>query len=271
MFKIQTLESHLSFCQLCTFLRLLQLLLSFPELGQVEGSDLLGLLDLLLGSLDLCLQLGRQVAHPVLVLLLLFNLEAEFLSATLGLLVTLGALSSSSLHVAQFHLQFSDPSLQFCHSGTSAADGILVCVGELGLQLGELSFEAPLSFVLAVGVVLLGAELIGKSGSVDHCLLRLLLRVLRLLQHVVDLRMHGVDSALQGPLVAGRLRVDRGHLVDGGTGFRKFSLSLALASLGGIEKRASLLHLAGEGVCPPVGEAGLLCNLLSLPLLLLIG
>merc|ERR1719175_596488 len=107
-----------------------------------------------------------------------------------------------------------------------------------------------------------------KTGSVDHCLLRLLLRVLRLLQHVVDLCMPGVDSALQGPLVAGRLRVDRGHLVDGRTGFREFSLSLALASLGGIEKGASLLHLAGEGVCPPVGEAGLLGNLLPLPLLL---
>ena len=53
------------------YLGLLKLLLGLPELGQVEGSDLLGLLDLLLVSLDLCLQLGRQVAHPVLVLLVL--------------------------------------------------------------------------------------------------------------------------------------------------------------------------------------------------------
>ena len=34
-------------------LRLLQLLLSLPELGQVQGGDLLGLLDLLLVGLDL--------------------------------------------------------------------------------------------------------------------------------------------------------------------------------------------------------------------------
>ena len=69
-------------------------------------------------------------------------------------------------------------------------------------------------------------------------------------------------------------------------------ISLVLASLGRIKKRSSLLHLAGEGIGPPVGEAGLLRNLmmmivmlddneydedgllgnlLSLPLLLLIG
>ena len=39
-------------------LGLLQLLLSLPELGQVEGGDLLRLLDLLLVRLDLRLQLG---------------------------------------------------------------------------------------------------------------------------------------------------------------------------------------------------------------------
>merc|ERR1712113_579274 len=50
-------------------LSLLKLLLSLPELGQVEGGDLLSLLDLLLVSLDLLLQLGGQLGHPVLVLL----------------------------------------------------------------------------------------------------------------------------------------------------------------------------------------------------------
>ena len=39
-------------------------------------------------------------------------------------------------------------------------------------------------------------------------------------------------------------------------------ISLVLASLGRIKKRSSLLHLAGEGIGPPVGEAGLLRNLM---------
>ena len=52
-------------------LSLLKLLLGLPELGQVEGGDLLGLLDLLLVGLDLGLQLVGEVAHPVLVLLVL--------------------------------------------------------------------------------------------------------------------------------------------------------------------------------------------------------
>ena len=45
------------FCQPGPLLRLLKLLLGLPELGQVEGGDLLGLLDLLLVGLDLGLQL----------------------------------------------------------------------------------------------------------------------------------------------------------------------------------------------------------------------
>ena len=43
-----------------TVLGLLQLLLGLPELGQVEGGDLLRLLDLLLVGLDLGLQLASQ-------------------------------------------------------------------------------------------------------------------------------------------------------------------------------------------------------------------
>merc|ERR1719292_99720 len=75
--------------KLGALLDLLQLLLGLPELGQVEGGDLLGLLDLLLVDLDLGLQLGGQVGHPVLVLLVLLNLEGKLLGATLRLLVAL--------------------------------------------------------------------------------------------------------------------------------------------------------------------------------------
>ena len=46
------------FCKPGALLSFFQLLLGLPELGQVEGSDLLGLLDLLFVGLDLLLQLA---------------------------------------------------------------------------------------------------------------------------------------------------------------------------------------------------------------------
>merc|ERR1719341_371502 len=83
--------------KLGALLDLLQLLLGLPELGQVEGGDLLGLLDLLLVGLDLGLQLGGEVGHPVLVLLVLTGSEGELLALALSALVSLGRLTSASL------------------------------------------------------------------------------------------------------------------------------------------------------------------------------
>ena len=82
-------------------LALLQLLLGFAELGQVERGDLLGVLDLLLVGLDLALQLGCKVGHPVLVLFVLVVLEKNLLDSALRLLEGLLVLSSLGLQVAQ--------------------------------------------------------------------------------------------------------------------------------------------------------------------------
>ena len=71
MSEVLDLEPDLSLGKPGALLSLLKLLLGLPELGQVEGGDLLGLLDLLLVGLDLGLQLVGEVAHPVLVLLVL--------------------------------------------------------------------------------------------------------------------------------------------------------------------------------------------------------
>ena len=82
----------------------LQFLLSFAELGQVQSSDLLGILDLLLVGLDLALQLAGKVSHPVLVLLVLIVLEQNLLDTTLRFLEGLLVLGSLRLEVAQFDL-----------------------------------------------------------------------------------------------------------------------------------------------------------------------
>merc|ERR1719323_743002 len=54
-----------------SLLGLLEVSLDLAELGQVEGGDLLSLLDLLLVGLDLVLQLVNQLLHPLVVLLVL--------------------------------------------------------------------------------------------------------------------------------------------------------------------------------------------------------
>ena len=56
-----------------------------PELGEVEGSDLLGLLDLLLVRLDLALQLVNQGLHPLVVLPVLVLLVGQLLDVPLRL------------------------------------------------------------------------------------------------------------------------------------------------------------------------------------------
>ena len=58
--------------------------LGLPVLGQVEGGDLLRLLDLLLVGLDLALQLVDQGLHPLVVLAVLVLLVAQLLDLALA-------------------------------------------------------------------------------------------------------------------------------------------------------------------------------------------
>ena len=61
--------------------------LCLAELGQVEGCDLLGLLNLLLVGLDLALQLVNETLHPLVVLPVLVLLVAQLLDLALRLAV----------------------------------------------------------------------------------------------------------------------------------------------------------------------------------------
>merc|ERR1719159_1226315 len=54
-------------------------------LGEVEGGDLLGLLDLLLVALNLALQLVNQRLHALVVLLVLVTIEGQLLDGPLSL------------------------------------------------------------------------------------------------------------------------------------------------------------------------------------------
>merc|ERR1719410_593874 len=71
--------AHVVLGGLTAVLGLLQLLLGFPELGQVEGGDLLRVLDLLLVRPRLALQLLHQLAQLLKVLVVLLAGELQLL------------------------------------------------------------------------------------------------------------------------------------------------------------------------------------------------
>merc|ERR1711992_486796 len=127
-----------------TVFGLLELLLGLPELGQVESSDLLGLLNLLLVGLDLGLQLSSQVSHAVLVLLVLIILEGKLLDLALSLLVGLHVLSGAVLGATKLNLKLPDAGLELGHGVLASLHGRLVGVSQTGLHLSHGELQGPL-------------------------------------------------------------------------------------------------------------------------------
>merc|ERR1719336_188587 len=244
-----------------TLLHLLKLLLGLPELGQVEGGDLLGLLDLLLVDLDLGLQLGGQVGHPVLVLLVLASGEGKLLALALSTLVSLGGLSSASLGASELGLQLVNLVLQLGHGGLAPPGGGVLGISKTSLELSELVVQGLLGGSLSEGVVLLGAELVSKASSVDHRLLGLLLGVLGSAEHGVHLSLDGVDGSLEAALGGHVSAVDDLHVVDGVAAISDLHLELPLGALRAVHQSLGLLQLAGEGGGLALRDADLLHDL----------
>merc|ERR1719373_80557 len=182
----------------------LELLLSFAELGQVEGSNLLSFLNLLLVGLDLGLELGGQVGHAVLVLSVLVILELELLDLALSSLVRLHVLPSLGLDIAKFNLELTDASLQLGQGGLATTHGSIIGVSKTILKFSKGSLKSSLALCQGGGVVLLRSELISKSGGINHGLLGLLFRVLGLVQEVINLSLHGVEGSFNTSLVSRR-------------------------------------------------------------------
>merc|ERR1719234_2101884 len=100
--------------------------------------------------------------------------------------------------------------LQLGHGGLASTSSSVLSVSQASLKLPKLVVQRLLGRGLGRGVVLLSAQLIGKTSGVHHCLLRLLLSVLGSAQHGVDLSLlrlllsvlgsaqHGVNLSLDG-------------------------------------------------------------------------
>merc|ERR1719418_71581 len=237
------LEDH---GELGSLLGLLQLLLSLAELGQVEGSDLLSLLDLLLVGLDLALQLAGQLGHAVLVLLVLALGEGQLLGLALSPLEGLGGLTSAALGGGQLSLQLADLALQLGHGGLASLQSSVLSIGQTSLQFSQCIRQRVLASSKCGHMLLLRAELISQAGSVNHGLLGLILGILGSHQHTVHLGLEGVDAGLQLALASHVTTIDGLHVVDSRAGVSNVILQLSDGTVGSIKQSFALLHLTRQ-------------------------
>merc|ERR1719323_346291 len=164
------------------------------ELGLGHLGDLLGLLNLLLVGLDLSLQLVGELGHLVLVLVVLFLLELQLLDAPLRLLVALEGLGGLALDSSQLNLHLANATLQLGHGVPASLGSSLIGFSQPVLQLVDLNLQGSLALLHSSSVILLSTELISKPCSINHSLLRLLLRSLGLVQHIINLSVDSVHS-----------------------------------------------------------------------------
>merc|ERR1712083_1207427 len=104
----KSLQNHSKLCSLFSFLKLL---LSLPELCQVESCDLFSLLYLLLVSLDLSLELCSELRHTVLVLPIFPLGKGELFALALSSLESLGCFPSARLSRCKLSLKLANLSL----------------------------------------------------------------------------------------------------------------------------------------------------------------
>merc|ERR1719281_1219850 len=175
------------FVKISTFNADGEVVLDLSVLGKVESSDLLGLLNLLLVGLDLALELVNQSLHPLLVLLVLVNGVGQLLNVTLGLAQVLGSVSKTSVLSIKLGLELTDASLHLGNGLLATLESSLFSLIKTGLSVLDLSLKKLLVSLQHHGDLLLGTELLGQSGGVNHGSLGLVLGHLGLGGHLVQI------------------------------------------------------------------------------------
>merc|ERR1719348_1876785 len=249
--------------ELGPLLYLLELLLCLPELGRVEGGNLLSILDLGLVDLDLLLELGGELRHPVLVLLILALRELQLLHLPLRPLVGLEGLAIAGLDVGELSLELPHLALQLGHGGLAPLGSGGLGVSEPGLQVSELVVHGVLGGGKGGGVVLFSSQFISKAGSVNHSLLGFLLGVLGSSEHGVNLSLESVDASLKAPLGRHVAGVDGLDFIDGSTGISNLILNLSLGTVSRVNQCTALFNFSREGSSLALRDADSLGNLSS--------
>merc|ERR1719510_64007 len=223
--------------------------LSLAVLGKVQSSDLLSLFDLLLVGLDLALELVNQGLHPLMVLPVLILLVAQFLDSSLALPQVLLSIRLAPILGIHLRLQLPDAGVHLCHGLLAALQGVglglihpSLHVLHLGLQKGALSLQT-------LGKVLLVAEFISKTSSINHGLLGLLLGEGGLRGHLIQISLK--SSSLIVQLLLGSLDglVGAGLLTESLVGISQLLLHHPPGTVCLLQEGAGLLKGILVGVC----------------------
>ena len=166
--KIKQISSpaHVVLGGLAAVLGFLQLLLGFPELGQVEGGDLLRVLDLLLVRPRLALQLLHQLAQLLKVLLVLLAGELQLLDRPIGPDRRLVSLAAP-------HLRGPELVLEHPHLLFQLGDHLPAIAGRGGLHFLEPHLQLVVNFLIAIilisSTVPIIITIIRKSSPAARC------------------------------------------------------------------------------------------------------
>merc|ERR1712002_292233 len=165
--------------------------LDLAVLGQVESSDLLSLLDLLLVGLDLALELVNQTLHSLVVLPVLILLVSQFLDVSFRLSQVLLSIIAPSVFNIKLRLKFADTSLHLGDGLLSTLESVLLSlINPVGSVL-NLCFQELLVPLQSHGHFLFSTKFIRESGSIDHGTLGFLFRHSSLTDHLIKIMSHG--------------------------------------------------------------------------------
>merc|ERR1719220_1364512 len=115
--------------------------LHLAEFGKVEGSNLLGLLNLLLVRLDLALELVNETLHPLVVLPVLVLLVGQLLDVPLRLAEVLLGVSRAAVLCIHLGLELADACLHLGHRLLAALQGVLFSLIDPVLSILHLGFQ----------------------------------------------------------------------------------------------------------------------------------
>merc|ERR1719431_1800696 len=207
----KSLQNH---SKLCSFFSFLQLLLSLPELCQVESGNLFSLLYLLLVGFDFSLELCSEFRHTVLVLPIFPLGKSKLFALALSPLESLSCFSSARLSRCKFSLQLTNLSLHLSHGSLSTLHSSILSIGKATFKLSKLVSERVLGSTHRCCMILLSSKLVSKACGIDHCLLGFLLCILGCNKHSINFSLQGVNRGLQLALGSHVTSIDGLHIVD---------------------------------------------------------
>merc|ERR1719494_153258 len=213
--------------QVGPLLGLRQVHLGLAELAEVDRGDLLSLLDLLLVSLDLLLQLLHQVRHPLRVLPVLCLLERELLDPSLSLPEVLVSVSHPPLLGVELGLELPAPGVHLLHHLPPPLDRVRLSVIKLHLQVLRLGLLLPPVPLQSLSLLLLRSQLLREAGGVHHELLGALVGHGRLALRLIRFTSQVGQVGLQLPLGADEALVLDGEVGEVLVGVGQVLLSLA--------------------------------------------